>query len=260
VITGIVVALPDELTTLTSKKIDKGGCAFIADKLLVAYSGAGSVNAQVAAELLITKGATRLISWGCAAALSATLKPGDLVLADNLMDAEGYRDAKFSVSTDWHSDTKKLLATFLVVHTGCLAESKSIVSSSKDKKQLHSITDAVALDMESIAIAKVARQHTLPFLAIRVIVDPVTMDLPLAINYSLNNQGDIVLGKLLLFLVLHPAELPGLIKLGLHFNAAKNALKSIANHLDTVTDFSGDKRRVTIHHKTGIEDQAKGER
>jgi len=247
VITGIVAALPEELTTLTSKKIDKGRCLFISDKLLVTYSGAGSANAQAAAELLITKGATRLISWGCAAALSATLKPGDLTLADKLIDTEGGRDAKFCVSTNWHSYTKNLLATSIVVHTGCLAESKSVVSSSKDKKQLHSITGAIALDMESIAIAKVARQYALPFLAIRAIADPVNMDLPLAINHSLNDRGEIMLGKLLFFLFLHPAELPGLIKLGLHFNAAKKTLKSVAKHLDTVTDFSGDKKIVTLN-------------
>ena len=99
--------------------------------------------------------------------------------------------------------------------------------------------------MESIAIARVAKQHTIAFLAIRAIADPVNMDLPQAINYSLNAQGDVVLGKLLLFLFLHPAELPGLIKLGLHFNAAKKTLKSVARHLDTVTDFSGDKKIVT---------------
>ena len=228
-ITGIVVALPEELTTLTSKKIDKGRCLFMADKLLVAYSGAGPVNAQAAAELLVAEGATRLISWGCAAALSESLRPGDLILADKLIDAG---NIEIAVNADWHSHTKNRLATFVVVHTGCLAESKSIVSSSKDKKQLHSITGAVALDMESIAIARVARQHTLPFLAIRAIADPVNMDLPQAINYSLNDQGDIVLGKLLLFLFLHPAELPGLIKLGLHFNAAKKTLKLVARHLD----------------------------
>jgi adenosylhomocysteine nucleosidase len=67
------------------------------------------------------------------------------------------------------------------------------------------------------------------------------MDLPRAINYSLNDQGEVALGRLFLFLLLHPAELPGLIKLGLHFNAAKKTLKSIAGHLGAVTDFSGEK-------------------
>ena len=241
-ITGIVVALPEELSTLTSKKIDKGRCFFIADKLLVAYSGAGPVNAQAAAELLVAQGAARLISWGCAGALSATLKPGDLVLADKLIAAG---NIEIAVDADWHSETKNRLATFIVAHTGRLAESMSIVSASKDKKQLHALTGAIAVDMESIAIAKIAGQHGHPFLVIRVIVDPVDMNLPRAINYSLNNQGEVVLGKLLLFLVRHPAELPGLIKLGLHFNAAMKTLKSIAEHIDAVTDFNADKGIVT---------------
>ena len=219
----------------------KGQCLFIADKLVVAYSGVGSTNAQAAAELLVAQGATRLMSWGCAGALSATLKPGDLVLADHLIDVDGCRDAKCYVSTDWHNDITNRLAAFVVARTGCLAESMGLVSDSKDKKQLHSLTGAIAVDMESIAIAKVAGQYALPFLAIRVIVDPVDMTLPRAINYSLNHQGEVVLGKLLFFLAVHPTELPGLIKLGLHSNAAKNTLKAIAGHLDTVVGFSGDK-------------------
>ena len=236
-ITGLVVALPEEIATLTSKHILKGQCFFITNRLLVAYSGAGPINAEVAAELLITRGAGRLISWGCAAALSPSLKSGDLVLPDKLIDAG---NSEMTVNVDWYSHTKNRLAKFVVVHSGALAESISIVSSSMDKKQLHSITGAIALDMESIAIAKVARQHTLPFIAIRAIVDPVTMSLPLAIDYSLNDDGNIVLWKLLLFLIRHPSELPGLIKLGLHFNTAKKTLKLVAEHLDIVANFNGD--------------------
>jgi len=235
VITGIVVALPEELTTLTSKKIDKGRCFYITDKLLVVYSGAGHVNAKSASELLVAKGANRLISWGCAAALSESLKPGDLILADELIDAG---NVVMATSADWLAYAKNSLAKFVVIQSGRLAESTSIVSSGKEKKRLHAITGAIALDMESVAVARVAKQHTLPFLTIRVIADPVNMDLPRAIYYSLNDQGEMVLRKLLLFLFLHPAELPGLIKLGFHFNAAKKTLKSIAGHLDKVIDFN----------------------
>jgi adenosylhomocysteine nucleosidase len=232
VTTGIVVALPEELSTLTSTKIDKGCCVFISDTIVLVYSGAGANNAQSASELLIAQGATRLISWGCAAALSETLKPGDLVLADTLIDTEG---ARIDIAPDWHDFAKNLLSTSLKIHTGSLAESNCIVANSQDKKQLHDQTGAAALDMETIAIAKVAGQHKLPFLAIRAIADPVGMDLPKAINHSFNDEGDIMLGKLLLFIALHPAELPGLIKLGMHFHAAKNTLKSVAKQLDHLT-------------------------
>lgn len=234
-ITGIVVALPEEISTLTAKKIDKGNCLFIADKILVAYSGTGPKNAQTAAELLVSKGVTQLISWGCAAALSSLLKPGDLTLAETLIDAEC---TQIDINSPWYNNTKNLLSEFIVVHTGHLAESKSLVSSSKDKKQLQSKTGAIALDMESIAIAKVAKQYKLSFLAIRAIADPVTMNLPKAVNHSLNDQGEILLGKLLLFIVLHPAELPGLIKLALHFHAARKTLKRVADNLDNVICFN----------------------
>ena len=236
-ITGIVVALPEELSTLTSKKLTKGDSCFITKKLLVIYSGTGPINASSATEHLISQGATKLISWGCAAALSETLKPGDLMLANELIAAEESKAVPLSVNANWHQQTKELLATFVKVHSGCLVESKSIVSSSEHKKQIHINTNAVALDMESIAIAKVAHQHSLPFLAIRVIADPVEMSLPLAITHALNEQGEVLLSKLLLYLAQHPTELPGLIKLGLHFKAATKTLKLIAKHLEMVTLF-----------------------
>ncbi|GAB6141946.1 purine phosphorylase [Methylosoma difficile] len=227
-ITGIVVALPDELTTLTAKRVQKKHCLFISDTLLVAYSGTGPANARQAAELLIHKGATQLISWGCAAALSPQLKPGDLALVDTLIDVDNY---ELSVDKDWHRHAKRLLAKHVTLYCGCLAESTGIVSSKAEKEQLRSFTDAIALDMESVAIAKVAEQHHLPFLAIRSIVDPVSMNLPRAISFAANAEGDIVLARLLLFLALHPLELPQLIKLGLHFSAAKKTLTLIAKHL-----------------------------
>ena len=233
-ISGIVVALPEELATLTSKRIDKGHCVFIADKLLVAYSGAGNKNAQAAAELLIAKGATQLISWGCAAALVAELKSGDLTFADTLVDS---LDMEIAVNSDWHRYSKELLSQSLAVHTGRLAESLGIVSSRKEKHYLQSLTGAIALDMESVAVAKIAQRNAVPFLAIRVIVDTVNMNLPHAIDYAANGQGDIVLNRLLLFLLLHPLELPGLIKLGWQFNAAQKTLKKVARHLNVISEF-----------------------
>ena len=236
-ITGIVVALPEELSTLTPTKLTKGISRFISNNVLVVYSGTGSVNASSAAENLITQGATKLISWGCAAALSESLKPGDLILANELISTEESKVIVLNVCANWHRQTTELLASFVKVNSGCLAESKYIVSSSVDKKKIHTNTNAIALDMESIAIAQIANQHTLPFLAIRVIADPVDMNLPLAITHSLNQQGEVVLRKLLCFLVLHPFELPGLIRLGLYFNSAKKTLKLIAKHIDVVTLF-----------------------
>jgi len=229
---GIIVALPDELITLTSLSLEKGQTAQISDTVLVIYSGAGSKNAQAAAERLIAQGVTGLISWGCAAGLAPTLKPGDLLLADSLLD-HAQKPVHFNL--DWQQQSKVILSATLPVQTGCLLESQQLVSSPDAKKQLHIDTHAAALDMESVAIANLAWQHQLPFLVIRAVADPVTMRLPNAVQHALNEQGDVVLSKLGWFLIAHPSELWGLIKLGLNFNAAKKTLSQVSKQLNLIT-------------------------
>ena len=232
-ITGIIVALPDEISSLTSKKLNKGDCIFINEQTLLCCSGAGPKNAATASQLLVDKGAKRLISWGCAASLDQQLKPGDLVLPEQL-----HSESKLSLLIDspWLSHTKLTLAD-LKANTGSLTESSVIVAESIAKQEIHQQTKAVALDMESIAVAQTAKQHNISVIVIRCIADPVDMSLPRAVSYALDNQGDVILSKLLWFLLTHPSELPGLIKLGLHFNAAKNKLKLVAKHLDIIVGF-----------------------
>lgn len=234
-ITGIVVALPEEIGSLTALKIGRGERIFIHDSLLVTCSGAGPLNAGFAAEQLITQGAQRLISWGCAAALSPNLKPGDLTLAAQLIATDG---TNLSIASPWHQHTQQLLGQYILLHAGSLLESIRIVANADDKQVLHRTTQAIALDMESVAIARVAQQHGLDFLAIRAIADPATMSLPLAINHAMDSQGAVDMRKLLWYVVQHPTEIPALIKLGLHFNAAKYSLKTVARQLDAILAFN----------------------
>ena len=232
-ITGIIIALADEINSLTNKKINKGDCVFIKDNILVCCSGAGPANARRASQQLIDKGSKKLISWGCAAALSPDLKPGDLMLPENLL-TENLN--QISISTEWLVKSKQHLHN-LAPHTGPLIESSRIVAETESKKHIYQQSAAIALDMESIAVAQTANQHNIPSLVIRCIADPVDMSLPKAISYSMNSEGEVQLSKLLGFLLTHPGELLGLIKLGLHFNRAKNKLKLVAKQLDIIVGF-----------------------
>ncbi|PKM12232.1 MAG: phosphorylase [Gammaproteobacteria bacterium HGW-Gammaproteobacteria-3] len=231
-ITGIVAALPEEISTLTRQKIGRGCCTFIAPGIVLARSGAGPNNAKVAAERLVDRGAKRLISWGCAGALNETLKPGDLTLVATLVSGQM---ETIDIQSPWLSETRRILSGLKPHISGCLAESKTIVSLTEDKKKLRRQTQACVLDMESIAIAQIARQHNVPFLAIRAIADPVDMSLPQTVIQALNSEGDVVLSRLLSYLARHPSELTRLVKLGRHFNAAQKTLKLAARYLDAFT-------------------------
>lgn len=224
-ITGIVVALPEEFSTLSSAKPKKGCCSFIADDILIVLSGAGPNNARKAAQMLLAEGAERLMSWGCAAALDEHLQPGKLTLPDRLITADL---ETIDIQSSWLDELQRLLSPLNPITNAGLAESKTLISTAEDKRLLSHKTGAVALDMESIAIAKAARAHRIDFAAVRAIADPAGMNLPKAVEHSLNPDGDVEINKLLSYLIRHPLELTGLIRLGLHFHASKKTLRQAA--------------------------------
>ena len=89
--------------------------------------------------------------------------------------------------------------------------------------------------MESAAVAQLAKQAQIPFIAIRSIVDPAKLNLPEAINYAMTDSGVVSIAKLTRYLCRHPGELPGLIILGLHFKAASKTLQYLARQLPQIT-------------------------
>jgi len=233
VITGIIVALPEEVSTLTAKKLAKGDVEFLDAQHVLIYSGTGSTNARAAAGKLMDLGATRLISGGCAAGINPALTPGDLMLPLSLLNAA---QESLPVDLAWHSHAARHLEVGARFQ-GCLLESETIVSLSSEKLALFQQTCAQALDMESFAVAKTAAEHQLPFLVVRAIADPAQFDLPAAVAYALNEKGEVSLVKLLKFLIFHPDQIPGLIILGLNFHKAKHSLTKAAKNLAAITAF-----------------------
>ncbi len=228
---GIIAALPEEITTLTHLKIARGCTADISEHLTIAHAGTGPDNAGVAVQLLLEKKVDAIISWGCAAALKTGINPGSLAIPKQLITEN---KQTLSLQSPWYNHCHDYLSGHFTLCGETLAESSCLISSSAEKHTVHQATGAELLDMESIAIARSAQQAGIPCMVIRAIADPVEMDLPYAIQYALNAQGEIKLNKLLVYIATHPGEILALIRLGLHFNAAAKTLKSVAGHLETM--------------------------
>jgi len=225
-IVGIVVALPEELATLTPQRLQRGESCRVG-RAEIAYSGAGVDNAKAAAKKLIANGARLLVSWGCSAGLGPDIKPGDLVIASQVLNSEHCFDTDMPMQTE----LQRIFSDCLTVHTGKMYSSDKLIGLSPDKHRIHADFHAIALDMESIAIAEASNDAQLAFAVIRSIADPVTMDLPQAVAKALNNHGEVSLAKLLGHLCWHPWEVVPLIKLGTHFKAAQKTLKIVAREL-----------------------------
>ncbi|MBS1211741.1 MAG: phosphorylase [Proteobacteria bacterium] len=221
---GIVVALEGEGRSLTSRRLPEGKCLELENGALLALSHAGREAAARAASRLIDAGATALVSWGCAAALDPRLNPGDLLLPRQMLGAGG---DTLAISPDWRDRIQKRLAPHLPVHDAPIAESVDIVSTAEAKAALFSATGAAALDMESAAVARVARERGVPVLIVRSIVDPAGLSVPPIIQSAFDADGKLHLFKLLTGLAMHPGNLPGLIRLGLHFRSAMETLRKV---------------------------------
>jgi adenosylhomocysteine nucleosidase len=219
---GIVVSLPWELKTLTRQTILMGTCRRISDDTLVALSGIGTKRAYAANELLVSRGATALLSWGCAAALDDRLKPGTVMLPERVISATG---ESYPVSVEWHRQLHQTLSAKYPVRTDALLESETIVNTPDAKRTLAQQTQAVATDMESGAQARLARARRMPFVVVRVIVDTASTQIPENVMRALDSSGDINLRSCLARAILRPADGMAMMKLGMQFNAARKTLK-----------------------------------
>lgn len=219
---GIVVSLPWELKTLTRQTILMGMCKRISDDTLVALSGIGAKRAYAASELLVSRGATALLSWGCAAALDDRLKPGTVMLPERVIRATG---ESYPVSVEWHRQLHQTLSAKYPVRTDALLESETIVNTPDAKRTLAQRTQAVATDMESGAQARLACARRMPFAVVRVIVDTASTQIPENVMRALDSSGGINVRSCLARAILRPADGMAMMKLGMQFNAARKTLK-----------------------------------
>ena len=86
------------------------------------------------------------------------------------------------------------------------------IATAKEKCELHRRIGAGAVDMESAAVATIANQTGIPFIAVRAVVDPATTSVPAAALMMFDEGGRLKRGSLIR-LVLRPLEWPRLIAL-----------------------------------------------
>ncbi|MDY0873367.1 phosphorylase family protein [Dongia rigui] len=168
-------------------------------------------------EALVVGGAEALVSFGIAGALDPDLEPGDLVIADDVVLADGRR---LSCDPDW----RRRILQKVAAQGGTVAGRSVAAATRAEKGALFGETGAVAVDMESHHVAEAAERHGLPFIVIRAIADTASDTLPEAALKGLNEEGRPAIGAVLLSLLLKPWQLPGLIRVALRSRTAMNAL------------------------------------
>jgi adenosylhomocysteine nucleosidase len=175
-VTGVVAALDFEARRFGARSAHS----------LVSVSGIGADNAARAAHSLAAAGAAALLSWGVAGALDPALRSGTAVLPLEVMVA----GRRYQTDRLWHGQVAMALQGRVPLVSGALLTSEIAVASAAHKADLFQHSGAVAVDMESAAVAGVAAQLRLPFLALRVILDTARDSLPDSVLRSFEAPPD----------------------------------------------------------------------
>jgi hopanoid-associated phosphorylase len=221
---GIIAGLASELRCLKAAIAD-----LPAPHPFTAAVGGRADAARIASRDMIDAGATALLSFGCAAALSDDLTPGDIVVAEAIVAPTGER---YPTDTAWRdrvdNAARQVFTGTTLPMLGAIAGSDRAVLSPRAKSLLSATSAAVAVDMESHAVAQVAAAAKLPFLALRAIVDPADRTVPEAAFQAMGPKGRIKPWPLLAGLLENPMIVRDLWRLAHDARAARAGLRRAA--------------------------------
>lgn len=225
---GVVAALPGEARILAGKKCRPRASLRLPGDVHLRLSGMGPVAAQTTAQALVDDGARALVSWGCAGGLCEDLAAGSLLLPLRVVTEQG---EDFPVDAQWHARLAGVL--YDDYETGALCSSAQPVSSVAAKRRLREHTQARAVDMESAAVAAVARVNKVPFLVVRAVSDTADTAVPEAALRALSQAGDLQVLAMMTSLFKAPAQIPALLELSRCFGRAQASLRGVVTAAGT---------------------------
>jgi adenosylhomocysteine nucleosidase len=228
---GIVVALLAEATALTTKAVPVGRIVSLDNGAALWLGGMGPAAAGAAAQALADAGARALMSFGVAGALDTGLRNGALLCPTHVLDHEGH---EYTADPSWQVQLMERMAALGLPtpRTGPLLSVPTPLLAANAKSAAHSSYGALAVDMESAAVASVAKERALPFAALRAVVDERDDTIPDELHECIDAFGHPRLLMLMAIVASHPSLLTRLPGLRARMRKAIHALRAAAPALD----------------------------
>jgi adenosylhomocysteine nucleosidase len=187
------------------------------------FAAAGEAGAaEDAARQMIAEGATGLVSFGIAGGLDPSLGPGVVVIADRVIAPDG---ASYPCHDPWVARLMQADGSF---DSGAVMGSDVAVMTAARKAALYRSHGALAVDMESHAVARAAKAAGVPFIAVRAVGDPAGRSVPRSALAGLSPDGRTHALPVLRALIKNPRDIPAIYRLARDTNTALAALKRVA--------------------------------
>ena len=211
--TTVIVGLKEEYDVLKSFNVNSQ----------IAY---GPKNSEIMAKKMLKK-TDIFISFGFSASIVPYLKNGNIIIPNNLVWDDC---SKHSVSNIYKNKIIKKIEG-LEKFTFDSTSVNKIIDSKKEKELISKKLSVASLDMESVAIQKVAINNNKKFVIIRVILDDLNLQIPSIIKNNTNSMGELNMKKVIVGVLTQPKNLFHIIKLSIYYLKASKKLKILASKL-----------------------------
>lgn len=215
-------------------------CLPAALRAFAVCAGGRADRAEALARAMVAAGAGGLVSFGLAGGLDPTLPTGALVLADAVVLPDG---RAIGTDPEWRAAVAAALGDRgLAARDGRVAGRDSPALTPGDKAGLADRVGALAVDMESHAVARVAAAAGVPLLVLRAVGDPADRAVPAFAMAGLAPDGRTRAAPVLRGLLRHPGALPALLALARDTRRGLRALRRAAPALTAYTPGPGSTR------------------
>lgn len=190
-------------------------------RLLLVANGAGPklvgqaievANRAIRAAELSSSKLEAIVSVGFCGGLKPGLQPGQIVVGTEVLDPRDGR--RFSCQP---------IAATCEHQSGVVASQDRVAIDSAEKATLFA-SGAMAVDMESLAVAEGAKRTSVPFLCIKAVTDLADESFQIDLNKMRTPEGRIARGKIVLYVLTHPWMLGELLRLRRRSQDAAKAL------------------------------------
>ncbi|HKS90034.1 MAG TPA: hypothetical protein VJR70_11375, partial [Stellaceae bacterium] len=188
--------------------------------------GAGDPNRTTALVEVAAQRAKCLVSFGVAGGLAPHLRPGDVVMSAEVIGDE----RRWRPREAFHRQISAL-ACGIGAAEGPVLGSRDVLATEDEKMRAWRDTGALAVDLESAIVARVAEAVGIPFLVLRTIADPARRELPPAALIPLSADGTPAFTRVLREVLRRPRQLAALFGLARETRQALTALPGPARAL-----------------------------
>lgn len=232
---AIVTALADEMrpiikmghveSRLRYKDAEITLCRMGGKQVVALTTGVGADRTREGLEWMLAQFQPEwIVGTGYAGGAAPDPHVGDAIVATRIVDT-----ASGQAWTPSAAMIEKALSiwksTPIRFHHGTLAGVAKPAATPHEKAFIGTTYEALAIDMESHALADVATRHAIPFLVVRVIFDPMAAPLPLLPDDAIAD-GRIHLIPLLRHLIRHPKTIGRLPHLAYSANTCQKTIST----------------------------------